>query len=58
MPLRSTGTFKLESKSKSGRIHVPAELVRDSQFPFKEGEVSIEILDSKLIVSKLGKGEK
>jgi predicted NUDIX family NTP pyrophosphohydrolase len=54
MPLQSTGTFKLESKSKSGRIHVPAELVRDSQFPLREGEVFIEIKDNKLLISMVG----
>jgi len=55
MPLQSTGTFKLESRSKSGRIHVPAELVRDSQFPIDEGEVSIIILDGQLIISQIRK---
>jgi hypothetical protein len=52
MPLQSTGTFKLEAKSKSGRIHVPAELVKDSQFPIIEGEVLIEINNGKLIISQ------
>lgn len=52
MPLLSEGTFKLEAKSKSGRIHVPAELVRDSQFPLKEGSVIIEIEEDKLIISR------
>jgi len=51
MPLQSTGTFKLEARSKSGRMHIPAELVRDSQFPLEEGEVTIEIKDNALIVT-------
>jgi hypothetical protein len=50
MPLKAEGTFKLESRSKSGRIHIPASLVRDSQFPLKEGKVNIEIKENKLII--------
>ncbi len=50
MPLKSRGTFRLETGSKSGRLHIPAEIVKDSQFPLKEGEVLIEIQNDKLIV--------
>jgi len=53
MPLQSTGTFRLETRSKSGRVHVPAELVRDSQFPLEEGKINIEIIDGKLVVSQM-----
>jgi len=52
MPLRSTGTFRLEARSKSGRLHIPAEIVRDSQFPLHEGEVIIEIINEKLVISQ------
>ena len=43
MPLKATGTFKKENRSQTGRIYVPAALVRDSQFPLKEGPIEIEI---------------
>jgi hypothetical protein len=55
MPLRSIGTFRLETRSKSGRIHIPAQIVRDSQFPLEEGEVVIEIKDGNLLISPTNK---
>ena len=43
MPLRAFGTFRHDVRSRAGRIYVPAALVRDSQFPLKEGKVEISI---------------
>ncbi len=51
MPLKGKGKFSTESRSKSGRIQVPAALVKDSQFPLVEGQVKIEIVDGKLVIS-------
>lgn len=51
MPLQGKGKFSTESRSKSGRIQVPAALVKDSQFPLSEGPVIIEIVDGKLVIS-------
>jgi len=55
MPLSGKGTFRLERRSKSGRLHIPAALVRDSQFPIDEGEVDIEIVNKTLIIRQKGK---
>ena len=52
MPLEVIGSFKHIIKSRAGRIYVPAALVRDSQFPFKEGCVAIKIKDGILVIEK------
>jgi len=51
MTLKDKGKFVKEKRSFSGRIHVPAALVRDSQFPLREGKVEIRIDGDRLIVS-------
>jgi len=43
MPLEAEGTFRKDGRSDTGRIYVPAALVRDSQFPLKEGKIKIKI---------------
>jgi len=43
MPLEAGGTFRKDGRSDTGRIYVPAALVRDSQFPLKEGKIKIKI---------------
>jgi len=53
MPLKEEGTFRLEKKSSSGRLYIPAALVRDSQFPLEEGRVEIEISADHLIIRAL-----
>ena len=50
MPLEAAGTFKKDGRSQTGRIYVPAALVRDSQFPLEEGKVEIEIRDNELVI--------
>jgi hypothetical protein len=39
MVLEAKGKFKLPPKGKTGLIYVPADLVKDSSFPFHDGEV-------------------
>ena len=50
MVLEATGSWKKESSSNAGRVHVPAKMVTDSQFPLLEGEVTIKIVGKTLIV--------
>jgi len=51
MPLIGFGTFKHDVRSKAGRVYVPAALVRDSQFPIKEGKIEIRIEGKRLTIS-------
>ena len=48
MGLKGKGKFSLPTRGKTGIIYIQSDLVKDSQFPFKEGEVlDIEIVDQK-----------
>lgn len=53
MPLEDTGTFRKDPKGNTGRLYIPANLVKDSQFPIKEGKVIIKIRGDHLIISKV-----
>jgi len=51
MTLKEIGAYRLSSKGKTGVITIPADLVKDSQFPFPgEGGVEISIVDDHLEV--------
>lgn len=50
MVVEAIGTFKHDVRSKAGRVYVPAALVRDSQFPIKEGKVEIRVEGNYLII--------
>ena len=51
MTLKEIGAYRLSSKGKTGVITIPANLVKDSQFPFPgEGSVEIRIVDDHLEV--------
>ncbi|MEM2571372.1 MAG: hypothetical protein QXP96_06625 [Thermoproteota archaeon] len=52
MPLEAKGKFGKAKKGATGAIWVPAALVRDSQFPLKEGRVLIKIEKDTLIVKQ------
>ena len=52
MVLKNKGTFKISHKGKTGILYVPADLVKDSTFPLKEGKVTIEILENRLIITQ------
>ena len=43
MPLTAEGTFKIDGRGKTGRLYIPAALVRDSRFPLTEGKVQFTI---------------
>ena len=45
-------TFKLSPKGKTGILYIPADIVKDSNFPLKEGKVIIEIKNQELIIRK------
>jgi len=47
---KDVGTFTIQKRSKTGAIWVPADLVRDSQFPIKPGKVKIAIQGRRLII--------
>lgn len=50
MVLRNTGTFKFSHKGKTGILYIPADIVKDSRFPLKEGNVTVEISGDILII--------
>ncbi len=53
MTLKGKGTFYEHAKGRVA-LYIPADLRKDSTFPFKVGEhVNIEIKNKKLIVSKI-----
>lgn len=52
MPILDHGTYRRDPKSHTGRLYIPAALVRDSTFPLLEGDVKIEIENDHLIISK------
>jgi hypothetical protein len=51
--LQATGKFQRASKSQTGIIFIPADIVVDSCFPFKDpSKVRIRIDGARLIVDK------
>lgn len=52
MVLKDTGTFKLSHKGNTGILYIPSDLVKDSCFPLKEGNVVVEIKGDTLIIRK------
>jgi len=49
----SKGRFQKASKEDTGIVYVPAKMVSDNQFPFREGaRVLIRIQDERLIIEK------
>ena len=52
MVLKNRGTFKISHKGKTGILYIPADLVKDSIFPFKEGKVTIEIVEKSLVITQ------
>ncbi len=47
MRLVAKGKFSFPSKGNTGIVYIPAHMVRDLQFPLKEGSVEVEILEEK-----------
>ncbi len=54
MVLKSIGTFKLSHKGKTGLLYIPADLVKDSAFPLKEGKVKIGIEGDSIVIMQEG----
>jgi hypothetical protein len=52
MTEKDVGTFVIQKRAKTGAIWVPADLVRDSQFPLKPGKVKISIQGRKLTIEQ------
>ena len=45
--------FIIPSKGSTGVIYIPADVVKDSSFPFKpEQEVAVRINDQKLVIQR------
>lgn len=56
MVREDSGRFVSASRGKTGIIYVPADLVKDTSFPFSAGDsVSIRIDGERLIVEKAKK---
>jgi antitoxin component of MazEF toxin-antitoxin module len=56
MVQEDTGRFGLASRGKTGIVYVPADLVKDTMFPFNSGdELAIRIDGERLIVEKARK---
>jgi len=53
MVLKNSGTFKFSHKGKTGILYIPADIVKDSNFPLKEGKVIVEITEDTLIIRPL-----
>jgi hypothetical protein len=49
---KDVGTFVVQKRAKTGAIWVPADLVRDSQFPLKPGKVKISVQGKKLLIEQ------
>jgi len=49
---KDVGTLVIQKKAKTGAIWVPADMVKDSQFPLKQGKVRIAIQGKRLIVEQ------
>ncbi len=53
MVKENSGRFGKASKGETGIVYVPADLVKDSSFPFTDGDrLQIRIESGKLIVEK------
>jgi len=50
MVLENTATFKISPKGKTGILYIPADIVKDSRFPLKEGKIKIKISGETLII--------
>jgi len=57
MPLIDEGNFRKNTRSNTGRIYIPAALVRDSQFPLREGKVKIQIKNKQLIINNINSNQ-
>lgn len=53
MVLENTGTFKFSHKGKTGILYIPADIVKDSAFPLKEGKTIIKISSDMIIIKNL-----
>jgi hypothetical protein len=49
---KDVGTLTVLKRSKTGMIYVPADLMKDSQFPIKPGKVKISVQGKRLIVEQ------
>jgi hypothetical protein len=49
---KDVGTLTILKRSRTGMIYVPADLMKDSQFPLKVGKVKISIQGKHLIVEQ------
>ena len=59
MVQEATGRFGSASRGKTGIIYVPADLVKDSTFPFSIGDsLHIRIDGERLIIEKTSKRKK
>jgi hypothetical protein len=59
MVQEDTGRFGAASRGKTGIIYVPADLVKDTTFPFVNGDpLLIKIDGDRLIVEKASKRKK
>jgi hypothetical protein len=52
MVLEAKGKFKLSPKGKTGLIYVPADIVKDSSFPFHDGEILRIKIEGKTLLIK------
>jgi len=52
MVARVKGSFKLEKRSATGVVWLPADLVKDSAFPLKVGPVEITIEKDRLVIKQ------
>jgi antitoxin component of MazEF toxin-antitoxin module len=56
MVQQDTGRFGAASRGRTGIIYVPADLVKDSTFPFTAGEaVTIRIEGDRLVIERAKK---
>jgi hypothetical protein len=59
MVQEDTGRFGAASRGKTGIIYVPADLVKDTTFPFANGDsLLIRINGDRLVVEKASKRKK
>jgi len=52
MVLKKEATFKISRRGKTGVLYIPADIVKDSSFPLKEGVVIVEISGDWLTIKK------
>jgi len=51
--IEGIGKISFASRSKTSILYIPADMTKDSAFPFKHGErVKIRIEDGKLVIEK------